>query len=461
MSDHVEISPVKLRADYTEGSIIGSILKMGVPSMFGFLSQNIYLLVDTFWVSKLPGAESGVAALTFFNSLMWLFFSFNDLVGPGSVAIISRRYGEKDFDRAETAIKEAVLLKLFFGCLLGIIGWLNIGWMLRAVGAEGEALQNGIVYGRVMFLGLGAFYAMYTIFTAMRGIANPQMAMILMLASNGLNMVLDPIVMFGYCGLPALGIRGAAVASVISAALTVAVGLVLLYGDFTNVRLHLRSRYAMHIASMWKMVRIGVPAWLGGLSFSSARLVITPLMAAFGTEVVAAYGVGNQVTHFGIQILVGIGLGLSSLIGHNVGSGKIERARMTGDRAIFLGVAIMSVFALVVLALPRQIMGAFFDSPQTVSYGVTMLRIFAVGFPFMGAYMIIFEIHSGVGLNTPAMVMNTVQAWALEVGPVFLLTAVLGFNQNVIWWTITLAMMVSTAAFYLYYRRGRWLTVQV
>jgi len=139
----------KQPTDYTKGSIIGGILKMGVPSMLGFLSQNIYGLVDTYWVSRLPGKEAGVAAITFFGAIMWLFFSFNQLVGPGSVAVISRRYGEKAFDRAEKAIKETLILKLFFGFLLGIVGYFSVDWMLFMMGAQGEALQAGIVYGRV------------------------------------------------------------------------------------------------------------------------------------------------------------------------------------------------------------------------------------------------------------------------------------------------------------------------
>ena len=429
--------------------------------MFGFLSQNIYSLVDTYWVSKLPGKESGVAAITFFATIMWLFFSFNNLVGPGSVAVISRRYGEKQYDLAEKAIKETLILKLFFGFLFGIIGYYSVDIMLVLLGAEGAALSEGIAYGRIMFLGMGIMYATYSIYTAMRGIANPQMAMILMLASNILNMVLDPLLIFGYLGFPALGIEGAAVASVISYSLTFIVGMFLLYGNYTNVKLHISGAVSVSLESMWKIIKIGIPAWLGGMSFSSARLIITPLIAAFGTEVVAAYGVGNQVTHFGIMVLVGIGLGLSSLIGHNVGSGKLERAKKTADQAVWLGVGIMCLFGLVSFFFARQIMGMFFDSPDTIGYGVVMLRIFAVGFPFIGAFIMIEEIHVGVGLNSPAMIMNVIHSWALEVGPILLLTTYYGLGQTAIWWTITCAGVVSAAIFYVYYQRGRWLTIKV
>lgn len=447
--------------DYTEGSIMSSILRMGLPSMFGFLSMNIYSLVDTYWVSKLPGRESGVAAITFFATILWFFFSFNQLVGPGSVAIISRRYGEKAYDMAEKAIKETLVLKLFFGFLFGIIGYFLSGEMLWLMGARGTALADGIAYGRIMFLGMGIMYATYSVYTAMRGIANPQMAMYLMLSSNALNMALDPLFIFGHFGFPALGIEGAAVASVISYTITLGVGLFLLYGNFTNVKLHLRGKAPIAIGTMWKIVRIGIPAWLGSMSFSSARLVITPLIAAFGTDVVAAYGVGNQVTHFGIMVLVGIGLGLSSLIGHNIGSGKLDRAKKTADHAVWLGVGIMCFFAVISFVFPRWIMGMFFDNPVTIGYGVTMLRILAVSFPFIGAFLMIEEIHMGVGLNTPSMVMNAVHSWAFEVGPILLLTSLLSFDQEAIWWTITAAGIASTIIFYLYYRRGRWLTVKV
>ena len=451
----------KERTDYTEGSIIGSILKMGLPSMFGFVSQNIYSLVDTYWVSRLPGEESGVAAITFFATILWLFFSFNQLVGPGSVAIISRRYGEKDYDAAEKAIKETLFLKLFFGIVFGVVGYFYAGQMLYLMGARGEALADGIAYGQIMFIGMGIMYATYSIYTAMRGVANPQMAMILMVASNILNMILDPILMFGYFGLPAMGIKGAAIASVASYTITFAIGLYLFYGDRTNVKLHLTGKQSIALASMWKMVKIGVPAWLGDMSFSGARLVITPLIAVFGTKVVAAYGVGNQITHLGLMALVGIGLGLSSLIGHNLGSGKTERAKKTADQAVMLGVGLMLVFGIITFIFAGRIVGMFFDSSDTIGYGVVMLRIFAVGFPFLGAHMMIAEIHMGVGLNTPSMVITAIHSWGFELVPIWFLTQVLAYNQNAIWWSITLAGFFSTIIFYVYYQRGRWLTIKV
>jgi Na+-driven multidrug efflux pump len=197
------------------------------------------------------------------------------------------------------------------------------------------------------------------------------------------------------------------------------------------------------------------------MSYSGARLIITPLIATFGTSVVAAYGVGNQITGFGIMILVGIGLGLSSLIGHNLGSDKKERAKKTADLAILLGIAIMVVFGAVTFAFAPELMGLFFESSRTIAVGALMLRVFALGFPFLGAFFMIEEIHMGVGLNTPSMIMNIINAWALEVIPIFFLTKMMGYSELSIWVTISIAGAITSLLFYQYYRRGRWLTVKV
>ena len=308
------------RTDYTEGSVTNAILKMGLPSMFGFMSQNIYGLVNMFWVSHLPQSESAVAGITFFNNLAWFLGTFNHLIGPGSVAVISQRYGEKEYDKTEKAIKETLILKLIFGAIFGIVGFIFLPQMIYLIGARGEALTLGLQYGRVIFIGLPINYAIWTIFTALRGTANPHKAMALMLGFSVLNMALDPILIFGHFGCPAYGMVGAAYASVITFTTIFSIGIWLFFSKHTNVRLHLRSKEKMSLDTMWILIKLGIPSWLAEMSFSSSRLLITPMIAGFGTAVVAAYGVANQIMGLGFTLLDGIGLGLSALIGHTVGA---------------------------------------------------------------------------------------------------------------------------------------------
>lgn len=458
MADQVKVVE---KTDYTEGSIFGSILKMGLPSMFGFLAQNLYGLINTFWVSRLPAAENGVAGITFFNNLLWFLFTFNHLIGPGSVAVISRRYGEREYYKAEKAIKETLVLKLSFGVVFGIVGYLMIEPFLRLLGATGEALELGTQYGKIIMIGLPINYSVYSIFTALRGVANPNKAMALMFTMVGLNIILDPILMFGWLGMPALGMEGAAVASVISFTTCFIIGLIIFYGPYTNVRLHWRGKEPMSLQSMWILIRIGIPAWLGDTSFSLSRLLITPMIASFGTAVVAAYGVGLQVTSIGIMALVGIGLGLSSLIGHTIGAGKFERAKQTADKSIALAGGIMTVLGIVVFAFAPMIMRIFFANPDTISHGVTILRIFSVGFPFFGAWLMTEQIFGGVGMNTPPMIMSIIHSWGFQVLPAFIATKYFGGGEVTVYWILNLAGFASFFIFFAYYKRGTWLHAKV
>jgi len=451
----------KKKADYTEGSIIQSILKMGIPSMVGFMVNHIYHMVDMWWLARLPQKETAVAAVTIFANISWVFFSFNSLVGPGSVAIISRRYGEKDYDSAETAIKETFILKWVTGMLLGLIGYFLVDKIVYFAGARGETITLCVDYGKVMFLGMGFSLATYSVYTAMRGVANPQMAMAFMLCSTILNLILDPLFIFGWLGFPAMGVMGAAVASVVSYTLTFITGVVIFYTGVTNVRLHLRSKVPMSLKTAFKIVKIGVPTWLGEMSFSGSRLVIMPMIAVFGNSVVAAYGVGMQVSAIGISILVGIGLGLASLIGHNLGGLKKERAKKTADQAILLSLGIMVGLGLIIVTFARSVLSLYFDNPETIQYGVTLMRIFAIGFPFIGAFLMMEQIYTGVGLNTPAMIVNAGQAWVIQVPVIYIVTHILGYGQNAIWWTLSGSMIIACVSFYFYYRRGQWLDVKV
>ncbi len=451
----------KAKTDFTEGSIIGSIVKMGLPSMIGFLSGQLYSLADMYWLAKLPERETAVAAVTIFSNILWFFFSFNQLVGPGSVAIISRRYGEKDYDRAETAIKETFLLKWAFGLTFGILGFIFIKDILYLAGARGEAIELGAEYGRVMFLGMGVSYSAFSVYTAMRGTANPNMAMSIMLGSTILNVILDPLFIFGYLGFPKMGVVGAAVASVISYSLAFMVGLGLLYGGATNVKLHFRGSVPVSVGSAYRLLKIGIPSWISSMSFSGGRLLVMPMIAMFGNSVVAAYGVGSQISALGIMILVGIGLGLASLIGHNLGSMKKDRAKKTGDQAVLLSVGIMIACGLIIFFGARIIMRLYFESPETVHYGVMLLRILAVGMPFVGIFIMLEQIYTGVGLNTPAMVVSIGHSWLLEIPSIYILTQILNFDQNAVWWSLSAATAVSALVFLWYYRRGQWLEVKV
>jgi len=445
--------------DHGKYAILKSILRMGLPSMIGFGIGNIYDLIDAYWLSRL-GPEP-VASITILNPVLMVVGATNMAVGSGSVAIISRRYGEGDLAETEMAIKETVILKWIVALLFGLLGFICTPFLLRLLGAIGDVLDMGITYGRIIFVGLGFNFATYSVFTALRGVANPQKAMFLMLFLSGLNMILDPFMIFGWWIFPRMGVAGAAWATNIAYALAFTIGMAMFYLGGANVRLRWQKGMHARWQMMWKMVKIGIPSAIGSVSFSLARLVIMPMITVFGVGVIAAYGVGQRVTGLGITLLVGIGLGLSALIGHNLGGQDKERAKKTANQAILLSIAIMTFMALITGIFADWIMRQFFTEQDIISYGVIVMRVFALGLPFLGLQLALENIYTGVGENRPTMMVNILGAWILEVPAIYLFTQVLGLNQNAVWWSLTGAVIVSATVFYMYFRNGKWLHVKV
>ncbi len=447
-------------AQYTEGSVIRSVLNMGFPSMIGFAATNVYDIVDMFWVAKL-GASS-VAAVTLFFSFYWVISSANMIAGAGSVAVISRRFGEDDIPGTEAAIKESILLKLGIALIVGFVGYGFLWPVLRLLGAEGEILTLSASYGSVQLLGLGVSFSSFTIYTALRGVGEPRKAMVLMIAGVILNIALDPFLIFGWGPFPRLEVAGAAWASIISYGFTFIAGLVIFYGGFSAVRLHLRGADRVRMSRMMHILRIGLPAGFNSFSFSLGRAVIMPMVAAFGANVVAVYGMSMRVTALGIMIIVGMGLGLSALIGQNLGAGKPERAWDTSIASIRFLVGVTSVFSFAVILLARPITWAFFQDPDILAMGVPTLRIFALGLPF-AALGITFDMScSGAGENRAPMLFSMLHTWALQIPFILIATKLLGLGYQSVWWAMLLSGVLGPGFFWFtYFRRRTWLARKV
>ncbi len=462
-----------IKTDMTEGNILKNIFRMGIPSAIGFFSVNLYDFIDALWVARL--GPSHVAAITIFFGFYWVISSLNQLAGTGSVSIISQNYGNKDYDRTEAAIKETYLLKWGIAIFFGTLGLIFLGDVMRLLGASNQSigphgesvLSLAKEYGSIQILGLGFSMCAFTNYTALRGVGNPKMAMWLMISSACLNIVLDPFMIFGWWIFPAMGIRGAALASVISYTAAFLAGLVIFYSGIANVRLHLRGKLPVRLKTIWKIIKIGAPSGLNSISFSLSRSIILAFVATTTTEAVAAYGIGNKISALSIMIIVGLGLGLAALIGQILGAEKPERARKTAYQAIGISLIITVTITLFTVIFAGQIMRIFFNPAESeaaarvVAIGVTMLRIISISLPFVGVYIIMEMTFSGAGNNVPPMVFGLITGWLLEIplicGALYLLHA----GPVGIWWALTISSIVGILACFWWFSKGHWLKVRV
>ncbi|MFH1733221.1 MAG: MATE family efflux transporter, partial [bacterium] len=377
----VEALPTGHMPQFATGSIFRPILRMGWPSIIGFLSINVYDIIDLFWVAKLGVAH--VAAIALFEGFHWVLIASNDIAGFGSVAVISRRYGAGKLGHAAAAIKESFILKWLCALVSGSIGWIFMEDLMKLMGAEGEVITLGATYGRIHMLALGFYFCTYSVFTSLRSIEAPIRAMLLMVFGAVLNMILDPLLIFGWGPFPELGIAGAAWASAIAYTITLIVGLLVFFLGGAPIRLKWKGEVPVGLKTMIHMFRVGLPSGVNTVSFSLARAVITPIIAIYGTAVVAAYGVTMRVTLVGILVIFGLGLGVAPLIGNLMGAGLKDRLWKTAKQSIWLGFGITFVISLIMFLFAPLIVQVFFDDPEIIEIGVELLKIWAWGLPFI------------------------------------------------------------------------------
>lgn len=435
------------------------VLSMGMPSMTGFLVASLYELINMFWLARIGPAP--VAAVTICTSFMWVLQFPNMVVGTGSVAMISRRFGEGDLLRTELSIKNTFLLKFGIGVCLGIVGIFLLPWALRFLGAAPDVVEMGIAYGTLSLAIQGFALTGYSVYTALRSIGQPRAAFWIQVLGTAVNAILDPFLIFGWGPFPEWGIFGAAVATSCAHVTVVITGCIALEREASPVRVRFLKRPFANVTEMWQMFRIGFPAGINSLSFSLAMSFAVKLVANHGTVVVAIYGMGNKVMHFGIMAVVGLGLGTGALVGQFLGSKELHKAWLAGVLSIRLAVWLMIGYAVILIAAAPLIVRMFFSDPSMLASGTAILRIMALSLPFIGLHIGSETVFEGAGKNTPPMVLSIVHSWVMVIPFMWLAGTVLELGPNAVVAGWGLAHIIGGAAALWLFRRGSWLMHEV
>lgn len=444
----------KTGRDLTQGSILGNVLYMGIPSMIGFAAMTVYALTDMFWVGRLGTAQ--VASITLFGSFLWVLTSINSLVGSGSVAVISRRFGERDYDGAACAIEQTLIMKVAVAIPMSIIGYFAVGHVLDFMTGDGDVVAYGTTYGKILFAGLPFMFSSYSVYTALRGMGAALRAMYIMLFSTMLNIGLDPLFIFRF----KMGIAGAATATVISAVCAVAVGLYVLRSPRSAARIGEKG-FRIDIDTMRRILKIGFPPFIESIARSLAHWVFAVFVAVFGTVIVASYGICMRIIELGIVFAVGLELGASAIVGQSLGAGKPDRAEASARNAAILALVLALTLSAVEIIFAGNIMRIFGKSEEVRIVGAHVLRYFAVVQPLVATSIALSAAFYGSGKTWPPTVGELVATWAFQIPVAALLVYALGRGADSMWVTVILAKALYFCILVFWFRRGTWKEVSV
>ncbi len=434
------------RTDYTEMDITKAIRHIALPSVVGMFFGTLYNIVDIFWVGRLGYQQ--IAAVALFGIYFEFVIVFNEVVGVGSIALIARHYGAKNYERVNEVVKQTLFLKLFIAGIFCVTGFFLVKYILVGFGAQGDVIQYGVSYGRIMSVGFIFMLSGFTLFTAMRGVGDAKTPMKIMIASNVLNMVLDPIFIFWF----GLGVAGAAAASLLSQMLAFAVGMVLITTGRHIVKIDTKVQF--NFSTMKTILFVGLPSGADAFIRNITSMVTIRIISGFGMPVLAGVEIYFRMTGLVWMPLMGLNLACSTLVGHNLGAGKPEQAEKTALKSGYIGSVAMIVIGVLFFVFAEQLVSLFNSTEEVVQAGGSAFRIISPFLVFLGFHIPLSGAFYGSGDTKPPMVITFLTFFCFQIPMIIFMSKTIGVNG--VFLVFGLRMLARLCILLIWFHKGKW-----
>ncbi len=405
------------KAKLIEGPIGITLLKLAVPMVFGLISVMLFNLVDTWFVGKLGTTE--LAAISFTFPITYIMFSVMMGFSIGTSAMLAKAIGAGDHDKAQKITIHSLSLSSLVILLLALLGYLTIDDLFLSLGASADTLPFIRDYMQIWYAGIILLNIPIVGNGAMRATGDTISPSIVMLSSTILNMILDPIFIFGYGPISPLGVKGAAIATVISWLLCVFVALNFLH--FKHKMIMFRNIHKDFMMECWrKLLWLSIPASSLNLVIAVSMAIVTAFFAQIGPAAVAAYGVAGRIESLAFVFLMALSASLGPFVGQNWGAGKLERVQRSQTIALQFSLIYGFGIALLLFILAEDIASFFTADDKVALVLVAFLQIVPISYALEGATMMSYSALNAVHKPVPAAVLNCLQFLGLYVPFVYL-----------------------------------------
>ncbi|MBT4110658.1 MATE family efflux transporter [Candidatus Woesearchaeota archaeon] len=442
------------REKLLNGSITKSLLMVAVPIIFANILHTVYQLIDTFWVGRL-GVEAVAAVSLSFPILFFLMSLAMGLLTASSI-LVAQYNGKGDHDKVSSTVGQSLSLIIILAIILSVIGYFSSHYLLSLLNKDITVLQQATSYLQISFLAIIAIFVYILFQSSLRGVGEVKVPLIIISITVVLNFFLDPVLMFGWRFIPAMGVSGVALATLITEYLSAIIGIIILIRGTYGIKLGW-SDLKMKFSWVKRIFRLGLPSSLEMGSRSFGMILMTFVASLFGTLTIASFGIGMRIFMFVIIPGVGFSIATSVIVGNNLGARQHERAERivkTGMKIAFLTLTGLGVL-LFIFAKP---ISAFFvpNEIELVLEAAFFIRIMALTFGFIGMQMVIFGTLKAAGKTTTAMFLalfNTIMVFVIS----YVLSSIVGMQQLGIWVAYPISNVISAGIAYYFYWRKDWL----
>jgi putative MATE family efflux protein len=401
-----------------------------------------------------------IAAVGLTEALITVLYAIAIGLGMGVTAMIARRIGAKRAEAAAQVAGQAVWVGGAVSVAIGAFGVFFAEDLLRMMGASDAVVETGRGFTAVLLGGSASILFLFLLNAAFRGAGDASIALRALILANGINIVLDPCLIFGLGPFPEFGVTGAAVATTIGRGTGVVYLIYKLFSSRGRLRLQVR-----HLAVRPVLIRRMIQISAGGISqfliATSSWIAIIRIVALYGSAPIAAYTIAIRMLEFAFLPAWGLGNAAATLVGQNLGAKKPERAEKTAMQAARYNTAFMAILGFALVVFAPQVVGLFTSDESILPYGISCLRILGMGFPLYAVGMIMTQALNGAGDTKTPSFLNFVCFWVLEIPLAYWLARTAGLGPNGVFIAVVTAESILSVLGYLVFRRGAWKLQQV
>lgn len=449
----IKIIKSLLKVERSDLGIFSSLIKIAFPLMLSSLLQTLYNITDAFFLGKL-GKEELSAPTIAFNIIFFLVI-FGMGMSMAGTTLIAQSKGKGDDRKVDFYLGQTAVILLIFSVVLSVIGILATDPLLYLLQTPPEVFEHTHNYMIIIMAGLPFMFGFFVLQGSLQGIGNTVTPLWVQAITIVINVVLDPLMIFGLLFFPPLGVVGAALATLIARSIASIIALYILFKGNKGIKLRF-SDMIPRKESVLLFLRIGLPASIGQALSALGFTVLQGLVNYFGTAVIAAFGVGNRIISLYNQPAMGISRATTTLVGQSVGAKDINRAR----RVVRVSVLAILAFLIPATSLTffwgNYFVKFFVNDPETIWWGEILFKIVSPSVIFFGLFTVVNGAFQGAGDTKPIMFMSIARLWVIRVPLAFLLALMFNLGPLGIW----IAMFVSNISVSLFgiawFRRGRW-----
>lgn len=440
-------------ADYTEIKIGKAIFLLAVPMILELIMESTFAVVDIYFVGTLGASAVATVGLT--ETYLFLLYSIAMGLATGVTAIVARRIGEKEKEKASISAIQAIFIALVASIPFMIAGIFFAKELLVLMGGDKWTIDHGYKYTQWMLGGNVVIILLFVINAIFRGAGDAAIAMRVLWVGNGINMILDPVLIYGLGPFPELGIEGAAIATNIGRGVGVIMQLWFLFKGVKHIRV-LKSQFQLQ----WETIKKIIKTSLGGIGqmivAMTSWIFIMRIISDFGSQAVAGATIAIRIMMFTMMPSWGMSNAVATLVGQNLGAKQPDRA----ERSVWItGIWNMSFLILVSVVyffFSENLVGIFTDEPGVIEVGGMWLKIVSYSYFVYAWWMVSVQAFNGAGDTMTPTKINLVFFWLIQIPLSYFLAKIVGMDISGVFWAI-FASETAVGLFTLWlFKKGTW-----